>query len=83
MKTAAESVVRRHLIFSFWEGRVSDADDADMLLTFWFTSRDWARDERTLPRGVAARGAGAEKVKVSTLLSLCNKDSHNVDTGFY
>ena len=40
------------------------------------------RDERTLPRGVA-QGAGAEKVKVSTLLSLCNKDSHNVDTGFY
>jgi len=41
------------------------------------------RDERTWPRGVAARGAGAEKEKVSTLLSLCNKDSHNVDAGFY
>ena len=66
MKTAAESVVRRHLIFSFWEGRVSDADDRTCYLLFGLCHVTGWRDERTLPRGVGA-GAGAKKKKLSTL----------------
>ena len=47
--------------------------DADVLLTFCLRHVTGWREERMLPRGVAA-GAGAEKKNLERCLSLYNKD---------
>jgi len=51
---------------------VSDAEDRTCYLLFGLCHVTGWRDERTGPRGVAARCRGG-KEKLSTLLSLCNK----------
>ena len=80
-KSKESKTTNKNIEFQLTE--LSDADDADMLLTFWFTSRDWGAWWANFAQGRCSTRCRGGKVKVSTLLSLCNKDSHNVDADFY